>query len=745
MKIFSFFFLLFSSTVCCYADDSYDANSGWLTIPVVSVGGNNGTFYSNVKVTVGTILAIDSARRPPAGYDTYDPSTNQLGIPVVTVNGTSYQNVFITVGSVISVGGVCATAASCGVILTSTGSSAASGLIVTPAPYSQLVAASYQPPSLTSVTDKGFTNRSRYLISDVSSGLTSANFLSIGVLNSSGYGATASSFISSANPTMQSYLGSLIHAVSELDGNFRFDSHLHPNQSIDYSSSSNNLFFVNNFGYTTLTNLGYLTFSYNASTNLIQAKNRYTYSLPSSTVQITTSRSYIGYTPTHKQDTIFAAANYYVSLNSGVYSLVPSSSAATKFYLYAPPIDFGIPNIFNPIPVSFTPASPTPVKYGLANPSAFETKTSTSSLYSQISSKYQPQVAIAGTDSGTKSAASAILSTIASTAIANNYALRYSTTIYSAFRDALLANTLVSDTVFDGTPGQNSVPFVYFTNEKDSSGVYHPFMIIFSYGSAPTPSGLKDINSPPGLATTTATSVRDQDVTRFSNLGYALSRIPMKDYGIVTDVSINIYTPSSLSSVNTASTTVVTPDVYNYTGTADLGVLVNGAAFYSTMAELIGLTPSPSSSSGSLSVNGCHVGQGGGGPHCHVDGYQSGSAAGHGAYSDNDYTYATHPPLIGFGNDGVALFGQYRTLDTKLLGYGTVDSFGGHDHDSIGYHYHAHVIPNYSVTSNNVTNTFDIPALMKGAFIGNINSVPFFNSSTGNAFRQNVFLGGAEN
>ena len=57
MKIFAIFFLLFNCMVCCYADDGYDPNTGILTISVVNVGGNNGTFYSNVKVTVAAILA----------------------------------------------------------------------------------------------------------------------------------------------------------------------------------------------------------------------------------------------------------------------------------------------------------------------------------------------------------------------------------------------------------------------------------------------------------------------------------------------------------------------------------------------------------------------------------------------------------------------------------------------------------------------------------------------------------------
>ncbi len=754
MKIFAIFFLLFNCMVCCYADDGYDPNTGILTISVVNVGGNNGTFYSNVKVTVAAILAIDSANRPPSGFDTFDPSSSQLGIPIVKVNGTTYKNVFITVGNVVSVGASCATAADCGVILdssptvaTGSGGSVPAGsvtpsLIVTPKPFNQVVAASYQPPSLTSVTAKGFTNRSRYLISDSSTGQTSANFLSIGAVNSNGYGATASSFISSTNPTMQSFLGSLVHVVSESDGNFRFDSHLHPNQSLDYSSTNNNLVFENNFGYTTLTKLGYLTFSYNTSTNLIQAKNRYTYSVISSTTQVSTASSYVGYTPTHTKDLTFPVVDYYLRLQSGFYDLVPTSTAATKFYLYTPPIDFGIPVNLNPLPVPYTAAGPVPVAKGLVVPSQYESNSSKSGFYNTLTSKYQPQVVNAGSDMTTKSAATMMLAAISTAATQNNFSLRYSTAVYSAFRDGTLINTQVSDSVFDGVPGQHSVPYVYFTNEQDSSGAYHPFMIIVSYNNAPTPNGLLDIPSPPGQITLAAQSLDAQNRTRYTNLAVYLSVIPMRDYGLVTDVYQNKYTPNSFGESNFTPSNV-TPDAYNYHGIVDIGILINAAPIFSVMTGFIGTSTYSSSSRGELSVNGCHVGQGGGGPHCHADSYQSGAASGIGVYSDIDYLNATHPPLIGFGNDGVALFAQYRSTDINLLGYSaSIEPFGGHNHDSIGYHYHAHTIPNYPWSFGNVKGTANIPALMRGAYIGNINTVPFFSNSAQSSFQQNKYLGG---
>jgi hypothetical protein len=90
-------------------------------------------------------------------------------------------------------------------------------------------------------------------------------------------------------------------------------------------------------------------------------------------------------------------------------------------------------------------------------------------------------------------------------------------------------------------------------------------------------------------------------------------------------------------------------------------------------------------------------------------------------YNDNDYTNKTHPPLIGFGYDGVALFGRYRTTtDAALLGYSTaLDDFGAHNHDSIGYHYHAH-----TTTSTSGSKTYTVRYLVKGAYAGAINSIP---------------------
>ena len=109
---------------------------------------------------------------------------------------------------------------------------------------------------------------------------------------------------------------------------------------------------------------------------------------------------------------------------------------------------------------------------------------------------------------------------------------------------------------------------------------------------------------------------------------------------------------------------------------------------------------------------------------------------------NNSETFTPHPPLIGFGYDGIALFAQYRTSDTALLGYGTLDAFGGHDHNSIGYHYHAHTVVDYQPIGLDATYKSTMHVLMKGAYIGKIDEVPYFRSRTINTLSTNKYMGG---
>lgn len=69
-----------------------------------------------MKITKITSIAVAVAlMTSTAGYaDTFDPTTNQLSIPTITIGANTYTNVVITVGSVVSVGSsTAATGGSC--------------------------------------------------------------------------------------------------------------------------------------------------------------------------------------------------------------------------------------------------------------------------------------------------------------------------------------------------------------------------------------------------------------------------------------------------------------------------------------------------------------------------------------------------------------------------------------------------------------------------------------------------------
>lgn len=700
--------LLCLSAFQAHATDTYDTTKSLLTIPVVKV---DNTFYSNVVVTLGSVVSIGSAGSSDLSYDTYTTSTNQLNIPAVTVGTLTYNNVIIKVGKVMSVGATCASAAAC------TGTSSTAALYYAPAPYATAIEASYAPGTLTAVT--AFTARNRYLISDASSQSLSANYMQIGTTYNatSGYSLGVDSI--PASPTYNTILQKLIQVVPDGYGYFRLDPHMHPNNSLDFDAAdSNKLKFRNNFGKAS-TLYGYVTFSYDASTKLLQAKKRYKYTYTTTAATGSTS-----HTVSYTEDTAFAAANYYVNLTSGVYKLVATSSAATPLYLFNSPLDLGVPEFMNPNKIPFVTNGPAPF---LSKTTVAGTEGTSGSIYRQVNSTYINQVLTSGSDATTKANADAMLATIKTAVEASGEKLRYSTAVYTAFRDAALATKLVSDSIVDGTPGQNLVPYVYFTNEKDTSGKYHPFMVVVTYGNQASPNGLKDVPHPPGLG---SGSYPSSLVTRFSNLENYILTIPMKDYGQVTEVTSNTFTKNLWLDV---PGTKATANVYTYADLADNGLLINGSVMFPAYNN----TLVPSHLTGELSPSGCHVGQGGGGPHCHGDGYQAGFSFG--VYSDADFVNKTHPPLIGFGYDGIALFGRYRTSDTGMLGYSTaLDAFGAHNHDDIGYHYHAHVVANHKAELLNYT--MDMYVLMKGAYIGKTTSIPYFRENSNHS--NNKYLGG---
>ena len=707
-------FLFLLSAICFvtsgHAADKYNGSNNVLTIPLVKV---NNTYYANVQITVGSVLSVGSKDPSAPAYDVYNSANNQLTIPEVLVGTTSYYNVTITIGSVVSVGASCDTAAQC-----STNDSTTADLYYGPMQYSSAIEAGYTPGTM--VLASAFTNRSRYLLSNASSQTTNANYLQVGSTYDAANGYSVETGTLPTNATYRQYLQKLIQVVADGSGYFRLESSLHPNNAIDFDAADGKkLKFRNNFGKVP-TVYGYVTFAYDRSTKLLQAKKRYKYAYTTANNEKGGTTHAVSYT----EDTAFSAANFFVNLNNGIYKLVASSTDATPLYVYNSALELGIPEFLNPLNVAFVTNDPAPF---LSKNTVAATEGTSGSIYRQVNSTYRSQVATPGVNASTKTSADAMLTSIKSAVEASGEKLRYSTALYSAYRDATLAHKLVSDSIADGTPGQNLVPYVYFTNEKDSAGKYHPFMVVVNYGNQASPNGLKDVPHPPGDG---SGAYPTSKVTRFSNLENYVTLIPMKDYGVVSNVTENVFTKNLWTDRTIAS---LKADVYTYADSADNGLLIDGSVMFPAYNNNL----VPSNLFGELSASGCHVGQGGGGPHCHFDGYQSGFSLG--VYSDADYVNKTHPPMIGFGYDGIALFGKYRSTDTTMKGYSTpLDAFGGHDHDGIGYHYHAHNVYNHKAELLTYTTTLNV--LIKGAYIGKTNEIPYFRA--GSNFSTNKYMGG---
>jgi hypothetical protein len=631
------------------AADTYDGATGQVTAPVVRVGDD---YYRDVVITVGSIVSIGEAAEGDAKYDTFNGATGQLTIPAITDGTIFAYNVVVTLGALISQGGKCESLADClGEVEAPEVVPVASdhAIFYGAAPFAEWVETSYSADSLTLTTN--LATPARVMISDAPTLVSDANYLSIGdaLTNFSGYSAQALGIDSDS--TYRTYYSKLLRLEAETSDSscYRLRSHLHPNFALDVDEDDfDNLKFRNNFG-NTATSYGYVCFTYDKSARLLRAKTRYNYSAADFT---------------YTQDSSFARGNYYVKLGNGGYSLVASSSEATKLYIYDSPLDFSVPFDFNP-------AKTTPV----TNPAAAYISKPADFNISRLGSEYTAQVkvdgvAAPGTNATTRTAADAMLLKIENS-LASGESLRYDIKVYAAFRDGLLASTLQSDGISNGELGQNLVPYVFFTNEKDSSGVSHPYMVIMSYGNPGSPHGLMDVPRPPGLGTG---SYDSSSVTRFTNLDRYSIGIPMKDYGEVSAVDENA---SVLSNQlwDDVSGSKGARDVFNYASANDNGIMISGAVMFPVYNNRL----MPSQADAELSANGCHVGQGGGGPHCHADGYESQGVLG--VYTDADYEGKEHPPLVGFGYDGVALFGVYREdQDSQLEGFGTaLDAWGGRD------------------------------------------------------------------
>jgi len=495
---------------------------------------------------------------------------------------------------------------------------------------------------------------------------------------------------------------------------FRLDSELHSLYTMDCSSNSSFLTFSNNWGENANQTCGYLDFEY------VSQKLK------------VISRQKVDLSYAHYEDTLFNAKNYYVYYDDTFkrFKLTANAASAATFQVYESPIDADIPEDFNPYKIPYQPNARVPIfKYigeGKAKNSISRMSVSILGTGSKVlSSLYRDQVSALGWNAQTETASNTMLDNIYA---ALGSEMRYSPSVYKAFRKAALSTTLACNSIADGTLGQNTVPYVYYTLEL-SGNEYHPFMVIASYSISDKPNRLVDVCRPPA----DGDNYGSDNVTRDATLQNYLTKIPMRNYGNITISNLMDNNMRTTLLADMPGTTITAKTPYNYASISAIGIAVDGVVIY----PIANNTLHPSQAQAEITNTGIHIGRGMG-LHYHADG-KSASPNHLNLYNSNDFVGHYHPPLIGFGFDGIALYGQYDTNFPLMHGYSDhLDEFGGHSHGNYGYHYHAHVVKSSTLTgvvnttsgvnglTNNPTLEYDVHILMKGAWAGKINTIPEF-------------------
>lgn len=501
---------------------------------------------------------------------------------------------------------------------------------------------------------------------------------------------------SETTATDNQLLSTMFQFVELSDGSFRIVSTKHSNFALDIDDQGiSDSLILRDFRSANLdeSNAGYLTFSISGTSPMI--------------FSATARKAYNSSTKTFDNDDSWVTKQ--IALTSGDLTLTTSSGTSLK--LYQPPIDFDIPFDFNPDEVTrvsndeITPES----KEDLITDTA-----------SKIVDDYADQVSVSGSDTDTTIAAAAMIAEIRASLIAENANLRYPLEFYLEFREGLFARSLQSSDSTDGVIGQLTVPYVFFTNETDSDGTHHPFMVIASFGLPDSLALLWDIAKPPGDGNDP--EYDNQSVTRSYHQEAFLMKIPMRDYGEVSSLSENNMENDLATD---AGESIL--DHHNYSSISATGVAIDGVVIYPTYNNTLHVAQTAAE----ISAHGMHAGKGLG-VHYHADAH-SAKQEGLNLYNAEDYVDHSHPPIVSMGFDGVAGYGIYQTSDTTSDGVEiSLDSFGGHDHDAYGYHYHSFT---ESATTDLGAGPSDpvggveytkhmLPPL--GAWSGRINDIPEF-------------------
>ena len=477
---------------------------------------------------------------------------------------------------------------------------------------------------------------------------------------------------------------------------------------------------VKSSDYSSLSNTGYLVFTFSGSPNdaTIRAASRYIYDQGSSGFMLDSSWS----------------DNHWVKISVSGVELVNSEEDATSFKLADSSGLLDVSNLagqaFNPAGISWQtnnfaswPVNPNTSEVEVVSLANSQLAGPDGLVYKDIDHQYRTQF---GADEQARAVASAYLNQIEAALLHAGDSLRYDPSLYMTVRDNMLTHKFGAIDEVNAVMGEQTVPFVFFTNAQDSSGKYHPFMVVGSNNGSGGPNFLIDVARPPGDGS--SGNYADQTITRNAVLSSSLIRIPLKDYGLVSSLTEN-----DLSALNSlasdAGVSVTDYNVYNYASTSLSGMAIDGVKIYPAMNNTLAFAQM----NAEISSTGIHVGRGMG-LHYHADGH-SFKGNGLNLYNLEDYAGHSHPPVIGFSMDGLALYGKYEDACSTMDGYAVeLDDYGSHAHEDYGQHYHAH---DKNVTGSWGSNSYSFTKhfLLVGAYKGKINDIPGFQNINTNQLK----------
>lgn len=450
----------------------------------------------------------------------------------------------------------------------------------------------------------------------------------------------------------------------------------------------------------------FLTFSVGTSPHTLVANGRYTIDN-----SVTNSIAYTADVGWINQEVVINGSDLELAVTGTV----------MKFY--EEPILLNIPTDFNPDGVARAPNDE------FFDPSRIEVDAFSTGITS-LNAAYTDQVTAQGSNAGTLAAAQTMLDAIETALAGQGSQLRYPREFYLALREGMFERVIQSSESFNGAMGELTTPYIYFTNETDSAGDYHPFMVIASRNLPDGFAHLRDVPSPPGDGSGTGLA---ENLTRgFVSKNYLL-KVPLRDYGEVA-------TPGENN--NDLVFGGADPnDHHAYASTGQVGVAIDGVLVFPAFNNR-GVF---SQAEGEISAIGLHAGRGLD-AHYHADPHSAALVndnrdTGLSFYNEEDYSGHNHPPITSIGLDGVAGYGAYLDGDTSSHGATlALDDFGAHEHDDYGYHYHS-TSEDLSTGSNPYT-THEMGPL--GAWAGRINYMPTIQVGEGNAVNRWVGNGTGE-